>query len=210
MTDQEIINQLHNEYGDQIVVTEDLPLSYCPGGINLVRAIYLGCDPTNLKYNIRFPFAFAHGAEGATFKQFIIMHSAQLNEIGLSWETVYTQNLCRNYFDKETGNNQKLWTKVAREFWIPIIKEELSIFKPSIPVLLTSQFLLEVLGDEETSKYTALDFYQCKRPIPVPASKNLLDRPLIPVYRGLNPKLKISYQLKNWKDYADLIKMIIK
>ncbi len=211
MNDQELINQLRETYGEQIVVTNDLPKAYCPGGIEAVQAIYLGCDPTNLKYNIHFPYVFAHNYAGNEFKQFIKMHMEQLKAIDLKWETVYTQNLCRNYFDLETGVN-KIWKKVAEEFWVERMKEELSVFDPKIPVLLTSQLLLEVLGDKKTSKYTAPEIYECKREIPIPADKNKLGRPLIALYRGKNPNYKVSYHLKykEWDKYRKSIIEILK
>ncbi|MFZ4740399.1 MAG: hypothetical protein ACOYLE_04480 [Bacteroidales bacterium] len=206
MNDQEIINQLYEKYGEEIVKTEFLPKAYNPGGINAVKAIYLGCDPTNTKYDIKFEYAFAHKYKGTEFKQFINSHTEQLTKIGLSWETVYTQNLCRNYFKEESSKN-KIWKKVASEFWISELFKELSVFDSKIPVLLTSQLLLEVLGDEETSKYTAPDIYEGKITIPIPADKNKIGRPLIPAYRGKSPRYKVSYHLKNeqWKDYRESI-----
>jgi len=210
MTDQELINQLHETYGEQIVLTENMPQAYCPGGKDEVRAIYLGCDPTNLKYNILFPYAFAHGYKGPEFKDFIKMHADQLKNIGLSWENVYAQNLCRNYFDNETGVN-KIWKKVAEEFWIERLIEELSVFDPKIPVLLTSQMLLEVLGDKETAKYSAPDIYEEKISLPIPADKNKPGRPLIPVYRGKSPRYKVSYHLKykEWAKYRESIRKLL-
>ena len=210
MTDQEIIQHLHETYGEQIILTESLPQAYCPGGKDKVKAIYLGCDPTNLKYNAQFPYAFAHGYDGPEFKQLIKMHYDQLKAVGLSWETVYAQNLCRNYFDMETGVN-KIWKKVAVEFWIEHLKEELSVFDPKIPVILTSQLLLEVLGDKESSKYSAPDIYEGKIAMPVPADKNILGRPLIAIYRGKSPRYKVSYHLKykEWGNYRETIKKLV-
>lgn len=211
MTDIEIINQLNETYGEQIILTEKLPQAYCPGGLDAVKAIYLGCDPTNNSYKIEFDYAFAHEHKGSEFRQFLKMHTEQLKEIGLNWNTVYTQNLCRNYFKEETGVN-KIWKKVADEFWIERLKEELSVFDPNIPVLITSQLLLEVLGDKETSKYTAPDIYEGKKEIPIPAHKNKLGRPLIAVYRGKNPNYKVSYHLKytEWEKYRESIKTYLK
>jgi hypothetical protein len=211
MTDTELINLLSETYGEQIVVTEKLPQAFCPGGVEAVIAIYLGCDPTNNSYNIEFEFAFAHGHKGTEFKQFLKMHTEQLKAINLDWTQVYTQNLCRNYFTEETGVN-KIWKKVAEEFWIERLKEELSIFDLKIPVLLTSQLLLEVLGDKETSKFIAPDIYEGKKEIPIPAEKNKLGRPLIPVYRGKSPRYKVSYHLKNqeWGKYTASIKEFFK
>ena len=211
MNDIQLISELSETYGDQIVVTEKLPQAYCPGGIEAVKAIYLGCDPTNTSKNILFDYAFAHGCEEKGFVQFRKMHLQQLKEIDLNWELVYTQNLCRNYFKEETGVN-KIWKKVAEEFWIDRLIEELSVFDPRIPVLLTSQLLLEVLGDKETSKHTAPDIYECKIEIPIPADKNKLGRPLIPIYRGKSPRYKVSYHLKypEWGKYKNSIKEVLK
>jgi hypothetical protein len=207
MTDVQLINQLRETYGEQIVVTEKLPQAFCPGGVEAVKAIYLGCDPTNNSYKIEFDYAFAHEYRGSEFRQFLKMHTEQLKAIDLGWTQVYTQNLCRNYFTEETGVN-KIWKKVAEEFWIERLKEELSIFDLKIPVLLTSQLLLEVLGDKETSKFNAPDIYEGKKEIPIPAEKNKLVRPLIPVYRGKSPRYKVSYHLKNqeWGKYTASIK----
>ena len=207
MNDAQLITLLREQYGEQIKLTETLPKAYNPGGIEAVKAIYLGCDPTNNSYNIEFEYAFAHEYKGPEFEQFLKMHTDQLEQIDLDWNRVYCQNLCRNYFTEETGVN-KIWKKVAEEFWIERLKEELSVFDPEIPVLLTSQLLLEVLGDKETAKYSAPDIYECRTAIPVPADKNKLGRPLIPVYRGKSPRYKVSYHLKNkqWEKYRDLIK----
>ena len=209
MNDAQLITLLRENYGEQIKLTETLPKAYNPGGIEDVKAIYLGCDPTNNSYNIEFEYAFAHKHKGTEFNQFLKMHSEQLKQIGLDWNHVYAQNLCRNYFSDETGVN-KIWKKVAEEFWIERLKEDLSAFDPKIPVLLTSQLLLEVLGDKETSKYMAPYIYECRTAIPIPADKNKLGRPLIPVYRGKSPRYKVSYHLKNdqWKEYRNLIKKL--
>jgi hypothetical protein len=67
MSDIEIINQLTETFGEQIVVTEKLPKTYCPGGIEAVKAIYLGCDPTNTAKNFQFEHAFSHGCADKGF-----------------------------------------------------------------------------------------------------------------------------------------------
>lgn len=207
MTDIEILNQLTETFCEQIVVTEKLPKTYCPGGIEAVKAIYLGCDPTNTAKNFQFEHAFSHGCADKGFGRFRETHLKQLNAIGLSWDKVYTQNLCRNYFREETSKN-KIW-KQAAEFWIPILKEELDrLFNVNIPVLLTSQLLLDMLlkVDKRPTRYDAIEFYEGRTAIPVPADENKLGRPLIPVYRGRNGRTKISYELKNFEAYGDEIK----
>jgi hypothetical protein len=204
MTDREIIEHLRAKYGEQIENIDKLPKSYWSGKCEDVKAIYLGCDPSN-KHSKELPFAFAHKSNVKVFDAFIKFHENQLKAINLSWENVYAQNLCRNYFQKETSNN-KIWKKVALEFWIEELKNELSIFPNNIPVILTSQYLLQVLGYNETSKYTAPDIYRGFVNTPIAATKNKLQRILIPVYRGRSPKLKKTYEMKNWEEYADKIK----
>ena len=209
MTDKEIVKELIALYGNQIKDVYELPRAYCSGGIEDVKAIYLGCDPSNNK-NIQFPFAFAHECGVKLFDPFIKSHTAQLEQIGLSWDKVYTQNLCRNYFKEETSKN-KIWKQVANDYWIDKLKEELSQFDLKIPVLLTSQILLEVLCKDGYEKKLAPEFYDFSVDnhiaIPIPADKNKLNRELIPLYRGKSPLYKIPYLLKddNWKEYKDSI-----
>lgn len=210
MNDTELLQVLKEKFGDQIDDRFYLPKAFWSGEKEMVKAVYLGCDPTNTNKNIQFDFVFSHGCMDQGFVTFRKKHLKQLEAIGLSWETVYTQNLCRNYFKSETSKN-KIW-KQAAEMWIEVLKEELDeLFSTDIPVLLTSQLLLDVLlkVEKRPDKYNAMNFYDLTTPIPVPAVENKLKRPLIPVYRGVNGSTKVSYQLKNYPDYAYEIRKII-
>ena len=203
MKDKEILHDLQTKFGENILDASPFPKAYCPGGIENVKAIYLGCDPSN-KHSTKLRCAFAHESDLPVFKQFINKHSKQVENIGLSWDTVYTQNLCRNYFAKETTNNISLWKKAAKDYWIDKLVEELnSLFPLNIPVLMSSQHLLEVLGINGFEKIKAPEFYECKRSLAIPADSNKLGRDLIPLYRGKNPNFNISYSLENkeWKNY---------
>lgn len=108
------------------------------------KAIYLGCNPSN-RSNDTFEYEFALEGTNRGYNQFISSHQKDLDIVGLKWDDLYVQNLCQNYFQDETSKNLKLWKQVAREFWIGQLNNELSIFPDSIPILLTSQYLLEVL-----------------------------------------------------------------
>jgi len=211
MSEQDTIKKLRANYGNEIINVSFLPRPYCPGGIENVKAIYLGCDPSN-KHSNELPFVFAHESGLTVFNRFINAHTEQLREIGLSWHCVYTQNLCRSYFDKETSANRKLWKRVVNEYWIEALKSELTIFPSSIPVFLTAQILLEVLASNGYETINAPDFYQCNVSIPVPAESSKLGRRLIPLYRGKSPKFEISYHLKNkeWDQYRNSIINILK
>lgn len=205
MNDEIIIKTLTDLYGDQILPITNFPKAYCPGKTIEVRAIYLGCDPSNMHCRC-LPYAFAHESGHKIFNKFIQDHTDQLGQIGLSWGTVYTQNLCRNYFKEETSKN-RIWKQVAKEFWVERLNEELNQFDPKIPVLLTSQILLEVLGFDGYEKKLAPEFYECKVSATIPANKNLLNRNLIPLYRGKSPRYEVSYHLKNekWSNYKKSI-----
>jgi len=205
MNDKEIIKLLRGLYGDQILAVDELPKAYILRGVSSIKAIYLGCDPSN-KDCTKLPYVFTHDSGLENFTQFRQDHTLQLNQIGLGWEDVYTQNLCRNYFKDETAKNP-IWERVAKEFWIERLKEELSCFENEIPVLLTAQVLLKVLGTDGYEKILAPEFYECRFPIPVPASKNKLKRELIPMYRGKSPRFNVSYQLRNerWSQYRNSI-----
>lgn len=210
MTNKEIVKELIDIYGERILDINILPKAFCPGGVENVKAIYLGCDPSNI-YSTELPYVFAHNLDQPNLMDLLNTHYDQLERIGLNWEDVYAQNLCRNYFRIEISRF-RLWKKVANEYWIDKLIEELSQFDLKIPVLLTAQRLLEVLGTDGYDRILANDFYKSKKPIPIPADKNKLNRELIPLYVGKNPNLEISYYLKNdeWMRYRNSVKRYFK
>lgn len=173
------------------------PKPYCEDQNN-VKAILLGCDPSN-NHNKRLPYVFAIGSGDPVFTQFISSWKKSLKAIGLDFGCVYIQNLCQNYFDAETSEN-KIWKLIA-ELWIPVLKKELEIFDTSTPVLLTSEVLYEVLLKNPKEKRKAVDFYERKMPIPISASENKLERPLIPLYRHY----KYNIEKSEWAEYRDSI-----
>ena len=217
---QKILTKLTELFPGQIDLSKHIPEPYWnyAKGVNKVKAIYLGCDPTNTVKNVQFEYAFAHGTSDPGFKRFITLHEKQLKSIGLIWDDVYTQNLCQNYFTSETTKN-KVWKRAAREIWIQELNNELDcLFGKDIPVLLTSQLLLDVLLNDdmlETGKrpalYDAMKFYSGETIIPITSDQNKLRRPLIPVYRGRNPQTGKSYMLSNdiHHEYVNRIKQIL-
>ncbi|MDP2722542.1 MAG: hypothetical protein Q8O72_07290 [Bacteroidales bacterium] len=203
MNDEATVLELMKKYGERILPVYSLPKAYCPGGTANVKGIYLGCDPSN-SHSESLPFVFAHESGLKVFSSFLKAHTEQLKQIGLGWEEVYTQNLCRNYFKNETSKNP-IWAQVANEFWIKILKEELSQFDYKIPVLLTSAYLYHVLVTGK--KHKPIEYYQNTQPIPIPSELNKLNRPLIPLYRN---RRKIDYHLSNpaWESYRNKIKTL--
>lgn len=211
--DQQILKELQIIFGNKIPDVFPFPEAYYPSmNPNGVKAIYLGCDPTNSD-EIKFRYVFALRVTPDKFKAFVTTHTNQLAAVGLTWNDVYTQNLCRNYFKDVTSKNLQVWKAAAEGYWIESLKNELGTFDPDVPVLMTSQYIYDVLvNDTEWQKYKAPDFYHRKVDIPVPAEKNLLNRLLIPLYRGRSPKLKVSYCLHNndlWNNYKNRIKEIL-
>lgn len=168
-----------------------------------VKAIYLGCDPTNTKFNNRFDYAFAlPNGNQYRFERFVKGHRAQLEAIGQTWERVYVQNLCQNYFTKETSENYEAWSQAAM-IWIAHLKSELAIFDQSLPILLTSELLYKVLLSHGIPKLKASEFYGKPKHIPIPDDQNKLRRPLIPLYRHF------AYDLAKWPAYAHRIRAIL-
>ncbi|MBA4311175.1 MAG: hypothetical protein C0417_00955 [Chlorobiaceae bacterium] len=168
---------------------------------NSVKAIYLGCDPTNTKYMNRFEYAFAlPDGRKYHFEQFVEGHRKQLEAIRLSWDQVYVQNLCQNYFTEETSQNKREW-ELAAGIWIPELQGELEQFHNDIPILLTSQLLLHVLLHDRKNARRAEEYYYCREgaAVPIQAEHNKLSCPLIPLYR--HPK----YNLSNWKQYGGMV-----
>lgn len=177
-----------------------------------VKAIYLGCDSTNTKFKNRFEYVFAlPNGDGYGFRQFVRSHRANLEQVGLSWETVYVQNLCQNYFTKETGANSDDWKKAAKN-WIPILKKELSVFHPDIPVLLTAEVLYRVLLKNGVTPKRASEFYRSRHAseVMVTPEQNELGRPLIPFYRHRKYTLANADSNSDLHRYARLVRMLVR
>lgn len=163
-------------------------------GNKQIKAILLGCDPSNRHHHdLEFTFAIHHPEK--TFNRFVSGIDKQLQNIGLDLESVYAQNLCRNFFDEETNNNP-IWAEVA-ELWIPFLKEELTQFGQEIPVLLSAEVLYKVLLSNGIKPAKAADFYNCRVPFTIPSEHNKLNRPLIPFYRHFYYNLAKD----EWKQY---------
>lgn len=194
MSPVEIRNQLDPKYQSE-VLDFAYPKLYCKNP-NQVKAILLGCDPSN-SHSKNLPYVFALESGLPIFRSFISSWNRSLGAINLGFDTVYVQNLCRNYFEHETSKN-KIWKEVAK-LWIPDLKKELEIFDLSIPVLLSAQVLLEALINDKKEMERARGFYNQKIPIPIKSTNNKLGRPLIPFYRHY------VYNIRNWEGYRNSI-----
>jgi hypothetical protein len=187
---------LRKKYGNRILLNA-YPKPY-PDKPSGTKAILLGCDPSNIHCN-SLPYVFAINSSHKVFAPFVKQWDKMLDVIGLTRDTVYIQNLCRNYFTEESSKN-KIWATVAKE-WIPVLKDELKRFDKDIPVLLTSELLYKVLV-EKRPLTRAADFYNLREGLvfPIPAEENELNRPLIPFYRHRDYNLVPEDKFPGYKD----------
>ena len=112
--------------------------------------------------------------------------------------SIYVQNLCRNYLEQETSKyNIKKWKNfIISEGYIELLKDEIKQF-PKVPILLTSYYLLYALDDDcKSVKY----YYDNLKIV----KNKELDRELIMFSRCP------TYSLKNYSDYCDEIKNCLK
>lgn len=82
MTDLEVISQLKGRYGAGIKDIFPFPKPYMIDKAQ-VKAIYLGCDPSN-RSNDTFEYAFALEGTNTRYNQFISSHLKDLNVVGLN------------------------------------------------------------------------------------------------------------------------------
>jgi hypothetical protein len=176
-----------------------------PQNIINIRAILLGCDPSN-RHCQNLPYVFGINPSHKIFNGLVESLRKNLRAVNLDLENVYSQNLCRNYFRDETSKNKK-WKTVA-EMWIPVLKEELDEkFSKDIPVLLTSEVLYKVLLNGNIVRRKAKTFYFVNKKeiiIPIPSEDNKLYHPLIPFYRHY------AYQLQKRTEYKEKILEVMK
>lgn len=200
------VEKLRKRFGDGVLLDTPFPEPYCEDK-SKVKAIYLGCDPSN-KHCRKLDHVFAlPNGDPPIFRRMVTRLGENLRQVGLSWENVFVQNLCRNYFELETATNTLLWNAVAAR-WIPILRDELNQFKSDIPVLLSAEVLYRILLNEGVKPNKAMEFYTCREGamIPLPADANQLGRPLIPFYRHWHYDL----MKKEWSRYRSAVVKCVK
>ena len=190
------ISLLKNILKDHVV---DLPYPFpYPAKVEnpaYIKVIVLGCDPGNFSNTdgttaaLEYVFGITgEGKDGRYFAPII----RNLKELGLSLQDIYVQNLCRNYFTKETSKNP-VWMEAAK-IWKPYLKKELdTLFPPYVPVFLTSEKIYHALINDE--RYSPAEIYA--KPELVPFRKNFLQRHLVPLYRHHKYTLKNHIPYKN-------------
>jgi len=202
------IEELNRLFPNKILPYE-YPKPYPSKGFNptLVKAIVLGCDPSNFSNNgetnqLETVFGIEGvGKDGRYFAGIL----KNLNEVGLTLTDIYVQNLCRNYFYKETKKND-IWYNAAA-LWRKTLKDELNQLgiPQRVPVFLTAEELYRALVNEKHTLRQCKEFYQTPELIPIKPSENHLERPFIPLFRGGAG----YYNLKNWENYQNRIVEIL-
>lgn len=174
----------------------ELPVPYV--GKNKIKAILLGADPTNngIKTDKGLKaLETVFGIESDYEKFFFGPQMINLNALKISKDDLFIQNVCRNYFVKQTGNNKK-WNAVA-ELWIKYLKEEIDEY-PDIPIMVTAEKIIKVLTKTTVKARDLYDYPEKHLPI----YSESLQREVYPLYR--HPSYYLSN--KSHSDYRNFLR----
>ena len=195
MTEKDVLNKLIKEY--PCLVREMYPFPEPHKGKHTIKAIILGADPTHIIKDVAIPLKKVFGLDLKNSPYWRSIRNNLDQVPGLSLDNVYVQNVCRNYFKAETTNNKK-WIEIARKYWIPFLRFDLDRkFDPSVPVLMTTEFILHAALKEDVKKLKAENIYLDN--IAIGAGQNLLGRELLGFYRHY------KYSLKKWSGYSEFL-----
>lgn len=193
MNEKEILLKLQQEYS-VVNALYPFPDPFLKKGD--VKAVVLGADPTNIIEGEpkRLKKVFQLDNPKSPYWRSI---QANLDKMeGVTLDNLYVQNLCRNYFNKETTQNPH-WLKIARSYWAPFLKRELdNNYNKNVPVLMTTEFILHAVLIDPKRKLKAKDIYtNC---ITIAPEENILGRELIAFYRHFYYSLK----KEQWQRYT--------
>ena len=195
MTEFQIHQKLLRDYPELVHDKFPFPKPYVGG--DEIKAIVLGADPTRiLKDKTPQPFNVVFELDNPKSPYWRgIGKNIRLID-GLTEDNLYVQNLCRNYFTQETSKNKK-WEAIARDYWVPFLRKELDeLFPQSIPILITTQFILRACLTSGRPMKARTIYEECKAITP---QENLLGRKVLALYRHH------SYSLERRKDYAGFL-----
>jgi hypothetical protein len=194
MTEKQILETLLSDYPDKVHPRYPFPEPY--KGSGEIKAIILGADPTRIVKDQPLPFNMVFELDNDKSPYFrSIRKNIDLLD-GLSMENIYAQNLCRNYFNKETSAN-KAWVDIARNYWSGFLAKELdSMFTPSVPVLITTEFILKACIIKGKVIKANNIYSQC---LCIAAEDNLFGREMIAFYRHYN------YSIDRWPEYRKFV-----
>lgn len=204
MEDQLILNELIADYNtsDKKIISDKLPFPKAFKGDKKTKTIVLGADPTHITKDgitdIKVVFNLCKSVKYRYWNSI----ERNINQLGLELNDLYVQNICRNFFEQETSKHKQLWIAVAQNFWIEKLKKELdSLFEKDIPILMTTQFILQAALKSKSDFLPAQKVYnEC---LFFSRENNFLDRNLYALYR--HP----LYSLENYHKYADFLRETI-
>jgi hypothetical protein len=160
-----------------------------------VRAIVLGTDPSNPR-GVFVQRVFGLENPDSPYFRAILDN---LNQIALSLEEVYVENLCKNYFRIVTTANPN-WGEIAA-LWRGLLQRELdALFDRRVPVLLTAWPLYSVLASNPVPDKPS-DLYRNK--VLLPPTENHLGRTIAPFFRHW------YYGMQRWGEYCEWIKSLV-
>lgn len=185
---------LQQRYNRIYRAADKLPLPFRVPG-SRVRAIVLGTDPSNPRGILVEKVFGLENLDSPYFRA--ILHN--LEQIGLSLQDVYVQNLVKNYFRVVTSANPN-WGEIAA-LWCGMLQKELDgFFDRRIPVLITTKDLYSVLALNPLQGKPS-DLY--RNQVVVIPTENHLGRTLVPFFRHW------YYGLQRWDDYRERVKSLV-
>lgn len=189
----DITKELISRYNNQKIIANisAFPMPYIG---NNIKAIVLGADPTHIIKGAPKLIHTVFGLDNASSSPYWRNINKNIEKCNLTLDNLYVQNVCQNYFTKETSAHKKVWQQVAREFWIPILRTELSMLDSNIPVFITTEFILATILINENDFVKGQDIYS--NHIYFVKEKNLLERDIYALYRHH------AYSLSKWDEYA--------
>jgi len=195
MTERKILQKLIRDFPKLIADIYPFPKYF--SGSGEIKAIILGADPTHIVTGQPQILNMVFELDNPKSPYWRSIARNMLQIPALNMENVYVQNVCRNYFTLETSKN-KHWEELAREYWIPFLKNELDdMFDPHVPILMTTEFILNAALKDPKKKIPANELYtQCKT---IAGDENLFGRELFGFYRHY------VYSLDNWEKYSRLL-----
>lgn len=187
---------LVSKYGKLIFTEYDIPEAH--EGKDKIKAIVLGADPTHIVGTCPKKMEKVFGLEKAENSPYWRGIGKNIRHLNLTLDNVYIQNVCRNYFNRETSKNEK-WGEIATSYWIPLLKEELdSRFDSRVPILMTTQFVLWAALESHAKKIKAKTLY-CEQMF-IPEENNKFRRTLFALYR--HPYYSLGKpELFNYKNF---------
>jgi len=191
----EILERLIFEHPSLISPNSHFPRPFI--GKGEIKVIILGADPTHIVEGkpLQINMVFGLDLKDSPYWRGIRKNLSHIT--GLTQDNIYVQNVCKNYFLKETSKNDR-WISIAKEYWLPELSLELnSLFTKEIPIFLTTEIILKacILSDNDFIPASRI-YKEC---LYISEKDNLLGRKLFALYRHF------WYSLDRWPNYSSFL-----